>query len=181
MADNKPEKTPSVSPVFIALAFVAVMAVAGAGYFFMNGASSGGSIEDEVASIDEDGDYPPMPESIDGASIEDLGHISNGIEPAANDEAVEPDEAEAADAEEAEEAPAAETAEKAETKTGVEAFLADRAMGDPAAPVRIDEFASLTCSHCASFHNNTLAAVKEKYIDTGKVYFVHYCTLSAGG
>jgi protein-disulfide isomerase len=30
----------------------------------------------------------------------------------------------------------------------------------------------MTCSHCASFHTETFDALKEKYIDTGKVYFI---------
>ena len=30
----------------------------------------------------------------------------------------------------------------------------------------------MSCSHCASFHNNTLGDIKTEYIDTGKVRFV---------
>ena len=48
----------------------------------------------------------------------------------------------------------------------------DFVMGDPKAPVTIIEYASMSCSHCASFHNNTLGLIKEEYIDTGKVKFV---------
>lgn len=44
--------------------------------------------------------------------------------------------------------------------------------GDPAAPVTIVEYASLTCSHCASFHNTVLPELKKVYIDTGKVRLV---------
>ncbi|MBT5241218.1 MAG: DsbA family protein [Rhodospirillaceae bacterium] len=44
--------------------------------------------------------------------------------------------------------------------------------GDPAAPVTIVEYASLTCSHCASFHNAVLPELKKTYIDTGKVRLV---------
>ncbi len=50
--------------------------------------------------------------------------------------------------------------------------LGDKGLGDPGAPVMLVEYASLTCSHCGSFHNETFDALKEKYIDTGKVYFV---------
>ena len=35
------------------------------------------------------------------------------------------------------------------------------------------EYASLTCSHCASFHNDTLPQLKKDYIDTGKVKLVY--------
>lgn len=45
------------------------------------------------------------------------------------------------------------------------------ALGNPNAPVKIKEFASLSCPHCADFHKNTLPQVKKNLIDTGKVYF----------
>jgi protein-disulfide isomerase len=50
--------------------------------------------------------------------------------------------------------------------------LPDVALGKADAPVTIVEYASLTCSHCASFHNNVYPALKAKYIDTGKVRFI---------
>ncbi|MEW5424299.1 DsbA family protein [Amorphus sp. 3PC139-8] len=50
--------------------------------------------------------------------------------------------------------------------------LPDMAMGSEDAPVTIVEYASLTCPHCAHFHDATLPELKEKYIDTGKVYFI---------
>jgi protein-disulfide isomerase len=45
-----------------------------------------------------------------------------------------------------------------------------RAIGNENAPIKIIEYASLTCSHCAHFHNEILPGLKAKYIDTGKVY-----------
>jgi protein-disulfide isomerase len=50
--------------------------------------------------------------------------------------------------------------------------LPDMVLGDPDAPVTIVEYASMTCPHCANFHNDTLPALKEKYIDTGKVRLI---------
>ncbi|WP_048646060.1 DsbA family protein [Nitratireductor soli] len=50
--------------------------------------------------------------------------------------------------------------------------LEEKALGEENAPVTIVEYASMTCSHCASFHANTYPALKEKYIDTGKVRFI---------
>lgn len=50
--------------------------------------------------------------------------------------------------------------------------LGEKTLGDPQAPVTMVEYASLTCSHCGNFYRTTFSALKEKYIDTGKVYFV---------
>lgn len=44
-------------------------------------------------------------------------------------------------------------------------------MGDPNAPVKMVEYASLSCVHCARFHKEVFPGVKEKYIDTGKVHY----------
>ncbi len=44
----------------------------------------------------------------------------------------------------------------------------DRVIGNPDAKVTIIEYASLPCPHCAAFHANTLPALKERYLDTGK-------------
>lgn len=49
--------------------------------------------------------------------------------------------------------------------------LGERSLGDPNAPVKIEEFASLTCNHCAAFHSTTFPELKRNYIDTGKVFF----------
>ncbi len=79
---------------------------------------------------------------------------ANGIQPSAN--ATE------------ETVPATESAVATEAKT--------YALGDPNAPIKVKEFASLSCSHCADFHTNILPEVKKELIDTGKVYFefVHF-------
>jgi protein-disulfide isomerase len=50
--------------------------------------------------------------------------------------------------------------------------LPDLVMGQADAPVTIVEYASMTCNHCADFHNKILPTLKEKYIDTGKVRLV---------
>ena len=50
--------------------------------------------------------------------------------------------------------------------------LGDCVLGKEDAPVTIVEYASLTCGHCANFHNTILPGLKEKYIDTGKVKLV---------
>ena len=54
----------------------------------------------------------------------------------------------------------------------VEMRPGDMVLGDPDAPVTVIEYSSLTCPHCAAFHANSLPAIKEKFIDTGKVRFI---------
>ena len=50
--------------------------------------------------------------------------------------------------------------------------LPDQVLGSPDAPVTIVEYASMTCGHCATFHEKTYPELKKRYIDTGKVRFV---------
>lgn len=54
----------------------------------------------------------------------------------------------------------------------LEKAMAERSIGDANAPVTITEYASLTCPHCAHFHNESFAKLKAEYIDTGKVRFI---------
>jgi protein-disulfide isomerase len=50
--------------------------------------------------------------------------------------------------------------------------LGDVFQGSPDAKVTMIEYASLTCGHCASFHQKTYPLLKQRYIDTGKVRYV---------
>jgi protein-disulfide isomerase len=50
--------------------------------------------------------------------------------------------------------------------------LGDQVLGSADAPVTIIEYASMTCPHCAHFHETTYPELKKKYIDTGKVRFI---------
>lgn len=50
--------------------------------------------------------------------------------------------------------------------------LGEMTEGNPKAPNTIIEYASMTCSHCANFHNTVYREFKKLYIDTGKVYFI---------
>lgn len=49
--------------------------------------------------------------------------------------------------------------------------LGDVWLGPADAKVTIIEYASLTCTHCAHFHQETWPVLRERYIDTGKVRF----------
>lgn len=46
-------------------------------------------------------------------------------------------------------------------------------LGRADAPVTIVEYASMTCPHCAQFHNTVLPAIKSEYIDKGHVRLVY--------
>jgi protein-disulfide isomerase len=50
--------------------------------------------------------------------------------------------------------------------------LGDKILGNSLAPVTCIEYASLTCGHCAAFHEVGFKFLKEKYIDTGKVRYI---------
>lgn len=50
--------------------------------------------------------------------------------------------------------------------------LPDKQLGKDDAKVTIIEYASMTCPHCAHFHETTLPELKTKYIDTGKVRLI---------
>ncbi len=50
--------------------------------------------------------------------------------------------------------------------------LPDLVLGKADAPITVVEYASMTCGHCANFHTKVFPALKEKYVDTGKVRFI---------
>ena len=49
-------------------------------------------------------------------------------------------------------------------------------VGDKNAKITIITFESLTCSHCANFHNDVYPQLKKEYLDTGlaKIEFRHF-------
>ena len=50
--------------------------------------------------------------------------------------------------------------------------LPDIVQGAVTAPITIVEYASMTCPHCAAFHEGPWKDLKSKYVDTGKVKFI---------
>jgi protein-disulfide isomerase len=91
--------------------------------------------------------------------------------------------AEKAQTENATETTATPQTEEATIKTpdGIEIFPVI-GLGDPKAPVYLVEYASLSCTHCAEFHQSILPRLKEDYIDQGKVFieFRDYPTSKSG-
>ncbi len=73
--------------------------------------------------------------------------------------------------------PVKTTTEEPTAKTDgfdVKAAMEDHIMGDLKAPITIHEYASMTCSHCATFYKDTFPTIKKKFIDTGKVKFIFH-------
>ena len=62
----------------------------------------------------------------------------------------------------------AQTAEEIDTSG-----IAEMTLGEESAPIEVIEYASFTCPHCASFHQNVFKQLKTNYIDTGKVHFIY--------
>ena len=46
-----------------------------------------------------------------------------------------------------------------------------RTLGKPDAPVKVVDYASMSCGHCMDFNNKEFPAFKAQYIDTGKVLY----------
>ena len=51
--------------------------------------------------------------------------------------------------------------------------LSEKVLGDENAPITLIEYASLTCNHCAAFHNEVLPKIQSEYIDQGKLKFIY--------
>jgi protein-disulfide isomerase len=68
-------------------------------------------------------------------------------------------------------APAAATATKDWTTVVAATPEGGFRMGNPNAPVKLLEFASMTCPHCKDFHEEAMPTIKAKYIATGKISY----------
>ncbi|MEZ5933104.1 MAG: DsbA family protein [Alphaproteobacteria bacterium] len=51
--------------------------------------------------------------------------------------------------------------------------MSEKVLGDTNAEITIIEYASLTCPHCAQFHEEILPKIKAEYIETGKAKLVY--------
>lgn len=49
----------------------------------------------------------------------------------------------------------------------------DNAMGDPNAPIKIEEFSDYQCPYCARFYEETEAQITNTYVADGTVYYVY--------
>jgi protein-disulfide isomerase len=49
----------------------------------------------------------------------------------------------------------------------------DNTLGDPSAPIKIEEFGDFQCPFCERFHRETEPLLRQYYVNTGKVQFVY--------
>lgn len=98
------------------------------------------------------------------AALAVVGYLSLGVEdgqPARQSAAPQP-------------APEAEaTVVLADATQPTDLYPDDRILGSVDAPITIIEYASLTCPHCAAFHNTVLPDLKAQHIDKGEVRLVY--------
>lgn len=62
-------------------------------------------------------------------------------------------------------------AQEAPTRSVLEVTGLGYALGRPDAPLHVVEFADMGCRECRRFAEETLPAIREEYIDTGRVYW----------
>ena len=51
--------------------------------------------------------------------------------------------------------------------------LEKKSFGNEDAKIKMLEFASLTCGHCAKFHNEVMPIIKKNYIEKGLIHFTY--------
>ena len=71
-------------------------------------------------------------------------------------------------------APPGTTATSLATAGSADGPMGERGIGRADAPVVVREFFSLTCSHCATFHRDTMPRVKTELVETGKIRFIYH-------
>jgi protein-disulfide isomerase len=54
-----------------------------------------------------------------------------------------------------------------------EGFASEAVLGPADAPVTVVEYASMTCPHCAAFHAKAMPALKQEYIDKGRIRLIY--------
>jgi len=67
----------------------------------------------------------------------------------------------------------AEEAPKTDIKLDVTALMKEHKIGRDDAPIKIEKYASFTCSHCANLETRTMPAIKKQFVDTGMVQFIY--------
>lgn len=164
------------------IAIIVVLLLIGAGIFFMQDKTVTSPASENVMISEVVEDTPSQ--TTDMAATEaptetETATEHSSMEPAAGDADVAAEEV-VANAVETE-APA-QTAVPAQTESllaapksltiDVQDAMLDRILGNLDAPITIIEYASMTCPHCAHFHNTMLNDVKRELLITGKAKLI---------
>ena len=62
----------------------------------------------------------------------------------------------------------------AQTPADWKRLSAEKSLGSPSAPIRIDVFSDYECPACGHFYEGTLRPLIDDYVASGKVYLVHH-------
>ncbi len=162
--ENEEEKKKSpIAVIFVILALLAI--VLGVGVINKSkdkGSEKADSLETAAATITETGQESEIsaPSELQETSKEAKDATTEQQLETAN---IEGNEANSNDA---------ATATASNTDFDVEKAATPRILGNPQAPIKIVEYSSFTCGHCANFHKTNFKQIKEDYVDTGKAYIV---------
>jgi protein-disulfide isomerase len=184
------------------IAIIVVLLLIGAGFFFMQNKAATTTAEQtpavtaamEAVTEAENETSETIAAADTNTEPKAWNATAPAIEPAAGEDgAVAEDTAPEEEATTAAEAPATETTadEKAEAtpapavaesesllaapkslEIDVQDAMLDRVLGNLDAPITIIEYASMTCGHCAHFHNTMLPDIKRELLATGKAKLV---------
>ena len=157
------DKKNSTGLIVVALV---LMALAAGGFYYskfmkqgdMTGTAPTEQTENQPAAVADEpivtGEIPPQPETPKNEIVVETKKLDIPGETAA--------------------APAAEAevAAPATANPTVDAMMGKRSIGSPDAPIKVVEYSSLTCGHCAHFHKESFAEFKAKFVDTGKVEMI---------
>lgn len=156
------------SPVKVILIIAVVLVIASVGYLLAGRAGGlapvDGALQTQQSDLFDNTEamnLPPLEEMVDG-------QLEGVNTPAQTDPSVPAPSSQGTTGLESG-GQANETATQSATHVDVAAAMGPRGLGDPNAPIKLKEFFSLTCNHCANFHNITLPQIKQ-YIDSGEVY-----------
>ncbi len=149
----------------IAIIAVIIIALVGAGVYFTKFAKQDASVLPPVTTEEQAAVEPVTPTPEEGPIVE--GEVPPQPDTPINEVVVETKKLDIPATEAA--APEVQAAAPTSSNPEVEKMMAPRFIGSPTAPVKVTEYSSLGCGHCAAFHKDMLPSFKEKFVDTGRV------------
>lgn len=150
------------------LIFVLLLAVLAGGYYFAAGTKDSSTPpESNLPASVETTETPAAPDT--SVPQEETGAIPAAETPAEPELVTKTKTLPLPSASPAEvTVPADQTAVSAD----VAEMMSPRTIGSDDAPIKVIEYSSLTCGHCAAFHKTDLPQIEKEYVETGKVQFI---------